>query len=76
MIDVVRNIGLMERSEVRGCEGMCAACVAHAVDCAVPSVASSARYRLTGPPSQPAWREERYDHLWEAVRKDLELIDR
>jgi len=39
MIDVVRNIGLMERSE-------------------------------------PAWREERYDHLWEAVRKDLELIDR
>ena len=39
MIDVVRNIGLMERSE-------------------------------------PAWRDTRYDELWETIRRDLELIDR
>jgi uncharacterized Rmd1/YagE family protein len=39
MIDVVRSIGLMERSE-------------------------------------PAWRDARYDELWETIRRDLELIDR
>lgn len=25
---------------------------------------------------QPAWEDERYDRLWDSVRKDLELIDR